>query len=395
MVATPVVREISLGRDATLANVIAPRLTDLSFADFHSVIADLGRAPESFTDGSVLSAVDELCGVETRELDDERLADDGWALLFIAGAPTDAELAQVRNGLWPWVHCGALYRCNAGSITRETLQGRRALAGTCRHEGVLLAAQRREHVLSPRATAAKFDANSGGWNGEPGKPGYAHFRWMRKYVALFGEPAHAKAILDFGCGAGWVGIEAALAAREARLSAFDPAPEMVRIAGDNARASGLRNFQGQVGFGEAPPFAGPFDLVISSGVVSFSPDQSRWFDGLVHSAARGARIVIGDLNRESRGMRQRRATKPLLPAREMNALIASEVRAELERRGCTHEATAGYQLTRPMPQLAHLSDTKLAGALSPLLLAYNKLRAGSPSGLSAFDSWVMRVRARG
>lgn len=393
MVATATAHRIPRAGDATLASVIEPRPTELALADLHAVIADLGRAPDGFAEGNLVLAADEVLDAAPRALHQHELADDGWALLFVAGSPSEAELARVRNALWPWLHVASLYRCNAGAITRETLQGRRALAGTCRHEGVLLAAQRREHVLSPRATAAKFDANSGGWNGEPGKPGYAHFRWMRKYVALFGEPEHAKAILDFGCGAGWVGIEAALAAREARLCAFDPSREMVRIAGDNARASGLRNFQGQVGFGEEPPFAGPFDLVISSGVVSFSPDRARWFDGLVRSAARGARIVIGDLNRESRGMRQRRATKPLLPARELNALIASEARAELERRGCEHEATGGYQLTRPMPQLAHLSDTKLAGALSPLLLAYNRLRAGSASDLSAFDSWVMRLRA--
>ena len=53
-------------------------------------------------------------------------------------------------------------------------------------------------MLSPDATVSKFDANAGGWNGEPGRPGYAHFRWMRKYVALFAKAREARRILEAG-----------------------------------------------------------------------------------------------------------------------------------------------------------------------------------------------------
>jgi SAM-dependent methyltransferase len=91
---------------------------------------------------------------------------------------------------------------------------------------VVLAARARALVLSPDATVEKFDLNAGGWNGEPGHPGYAHFRWMRRHVARFAHASGAQRILDFGCGAGWVGIEAALLARAASLSAFDPSPAM-------------------------------------------------------------------------------------------------------------------------------------------------------------------------
>lgn len=332
-----------------------------------------------------------------RERSDASLPSDAWALFFLKDARRDEELARWRNALWPWLHVVALYRIANGRCERETLQGRREVAGAIAKSGVMIAAQRRERVLSPDATVLKFDTNAGGWNGEPGKPGYAHFRWMRKYVALFAKPAGAKRILDFGCGAGWVGIEAALAAPGAELCAFDPSPQMVKLAGENARANGLTKFEGRTGFGEAPPFpAGGearFDCVLSSGVVSFSPDRKRWFDGLASTVAPGGTLVIGDIHRESKGMLKRRTERPLLPARELNGLVAAQAQAELEQRGFTLEASAGYQLSWPAPQLAHYSDTRLGGALSPLVLAWNRMAAGPTTNPARFDSWVLRLRA--
>lgn len=355
---------------------LAPLLADLgvSLELFEGQCAD-GRSVVS-SDPATLGAIDHV----------------GWALCPLPGAPSASELARLRNELWPALHVVALYRCSASGMQRDTLQGTVRVAAAVPFTGCVLVARRREEVLSPTATVAKFDANAGGWTGEPGQPGYGHFRWIRRYVGLFAAPRPGARILDFGCGAGWVGIEASLAAGGAPLAAFDPSPEMVRNAESNARAQGLKNFIGRVGFGEQPPFEERFGLVISSGVVSFSPDQARWFDGLARCVEPGGTLVIGDLNPRSRGMQQRRATRPLLPARELNAITAADARRELERRGFRHEATAGYQLTRPWPQLAHWSDTRLRGALSPLLLAWNRLRAGPTQDLDAFDSWVMRLR---
>jgi 16S rRNA G1207 methylase RsmC len=83
---------------------------------------------------------------------------------------------------------------------------------------------------------------------------------MRRFVGTFAPAdwmrASAGRILDFGCGAGWVGIEAALAAGASRveLCAFDPSPQMVKLAEENARASGIARFAARTGFGEDPPF---------------------------------------------------------------------------------------------------------------------------------------------
>ena len=92
-------------------------------------------------------------------------------------------------------------------------------------------------------------------------------------------------------------------------------------------------------------------------------------------------------------MRKRRATRPLLPARELNARTGAEVAQSLQKRGFQLEAQAGYQLSWPVPQLMHWSDERAGGAASPLLLACNRVAAGKLAP-HRFDSWVLRLRAR-
>jgi SAM-dependent methyltransferase len=334
-----------------------------------------------------------------RALCDPHLAPDGALLLaFGPGSrPDEPRLAAWRNALWPWVHVIGHWETRRGRSRLRTLQGRLPLESSAAGDGLTLVARRREHVLSPRATTLKFDRNAQGWNGEPGRPGYGHFRWMRRHVALYGgRPAPGARVLDFGCGTGWVGIEAARAAPGCALRAFDPSPAMTELCRANARASGVADFEARTGFGEAPPYPGPgeepFDLVLSSGVVSFSPDAERWADGLRAALRPAGTAIVGDLNPLSRGMRHRRASKALLPVRELNALPLERMRALLEARGLQLVASGGYQLTRPLPQVMHWSDTRARGLLSGPLLALNRLLAGRLAP-AAFDSWVMRLTA--
>ncbi|MCY2960215.1 MAG: class I SAM-dependent methyltransferase [Planctomycetota bacterium] len=330
-------------------------------------------------------------------------APDGWLLVVVTGSPSDARLAALRDALWPEWHVSALYTPTPGGIERRSLDGSRTLRSSADARGVLVAARRREIVLAPDATVAKFDKNAAGWNGVPGRPGYGHFRWMRRFVADMAGEHRARRILDFGCGAGWVGIEAALSSRSRggspELAAFDPSPEMVRITEENARSAGVERCTGRTGFGEDPPFpaAGEaaFDLVLSSGVVSFARDRKRWFDGLDRGVAPGGTLVIGDIHPGSKGMMRRRREKPLLPIREMNGMRREEARAELERRGFRFQAWSGYQLSDPVPQWNHLDATRLRGLLGPVLLAWNRRAAASSlardgADQDRFDSWVMR-----
>lgn len=388
-----------------------------------SILADLGLEPDrvrTLDDAAVPAADDAtsvLVGIAPGDAvarvpavlaaARERAGPRGAWIVFAQGARTDAELCALRNALWPHGHVTALYSTADTGIVRRTLEGSAPLHKGTGMRGVALVVRSREAVMAPDATVLKFDKNASSWNGNPGGPGYRHFRWMRAYVATFADPSRARRILDFGCGAGWVGIEAAQVARahgaEPYLAAFDPSPEMVRLAGENARAAGLTRFEGRAGFGEEPPFPvggeERFDFVVSSGVISFSYRIQAWLDGLAATVAPGGTLVVGDIHRDSTGMRRRRAEKPLLPVREMNAQVREDVRRELEARGFTFRAWGGYQLTRPMPQLNHFSERRLGGALDRMLVGWNDraarrdAAAGSP-GQDRFDSWVMSFVAR-
>jgi SAM-dependent methyltransferase len=327
------------------------------------------------------------------------LSGAGALLLRLDGTPSDALLARWRDDLWPLCHAVALYRHDARGLARRTHDSKTRLDDApARREETWFCFRLTSHVLSPEATREKFDANAGGWNGEPGGPGYPHFRWMRRLVARFAPTDRARRILDFGCGAGWVGIDAAGRRKQVTVAAFDPSPEMVRIAESNARAEGLTEFTGRVGFGERPPFPAegeqPFDHVISSGVVSFSPDFEAWMRGLVSTCAPGGTLIVGDVNPSSRGIRARRAKRPLMVVRELNGRRADEVRAWLETRGFRHRKTAAYQFTWPMPQLMYLNETRLGGLLSYPLVWLNAALTSLDGALSnrlidQFDSWVM------
>ena len=84
-------------------------------------------------------------------------------------------------------------------------------------------------------------------------------------------------------------------------------------------------------------------------------------------------MIVADLNPRSQGMRARRRTRPLVPVRELNAQTAEAMRARIERRGFAFRARSDYQLSRPVPQLMHLNETKLGGALSHPLVWFNAL----------------------
>jgi len=332
---------------------------------------------------------------------DPQLEPDGAVVLELERDEGEAHHARWRNELWPWLHLVAIYRPQDGRLTCLTVEGKRKLDAPADGAKVWLVGRRREWVLSPDATVVKFDRNASAWNGDPGSPGYGHYRWMRRFVGLFGGAVPARRILDFGCGAGWVGIEAARRSPGASLAAFDPSPNMVELTRDNAKAEGIAEFDGDVGFGHAPPFprAGsePFDLVLSSGVVSFAPDFDEWMEGLVKTVAPGGTLIFGDINPASSGMQRRRRQRALLPVRELNGCPRERARQWLEARGFRHELSAGYQLTWPIPQAMYVSETKLKGLLSPLFLLANRMAAGVDSklgarGLAAFDSWVMRFR---
>lgn len=362
----------------------------------NAIVADLGVNPE-FVDGDRLEG-DRRSAL--RAIADARLKPRG-CLLVHSGAPsTEAALAAFRNSLWPDLYVVTVYLLEKG-LKPECIGtwGRRRLkdAPASSGSGYAAVVVRREDAMHPDAIKEKFDTTAGGWNGEPGAPSYGHFRWMRRIIADLADPGPEQEVLDAGCGAGWVGIEAAL--KGAKVSSFDPSPEMVRNAAENARRENVR-IEAEVGFTESPPFKGPFDTVFSAGVISFSPDQEAFLDGLDSVLKAGGRFVIADLNPCSLGMRLRRRRHPVVPFRELNALRRAEVARGLARRGYRIEGRRHYQLTLPVPMLMHLCETKRIGIGSALLLGFNKAAytldrwLGSSGGVF-FDSYILEARKPG
>jgi SAM-dependent methyltransferase len=321
-------------------------------------------------------------------------------LLAFTGQPPEPQLALWRDALWPRWHAVASYRLRGGELSRRSLQGRATLARCAAPDAQWLVFRERLAVMSQASTVAKFDQNAKGWDGEPGTPGYAHHRWMRRFVACYARIERAERVLDFGSGAGWCGIEAARRYGASELCAFDPSPQLVEIARRNAQASGIRSFRAEPGFGEAPPFARPgeplFDLVISSGVISFVPRPEPWLDRLAACVKPGGRLVIGDIHPGSYGFRRRRRRKVLLPVRELNGQTPADVRRALEQRGLRFCRASGYQLTWPVPQAMDVSERRLGGALHRPLLWANQAgaalaRSAGAACQLAFDSWVMEL----
>jgi 2-polyprenyl-3-methyl-5-hydroxy-6-metoxy-1,4-benzoquinol methylase len=316
-------------------------------------------------------------------------------LARLSGHPADEALAALRNALWPTRHVAALYRVAAdGTLCRTTLGGSKPLAGRGEGPATVLYVVHRDDALGQAATRTKFDANAPGWNGNPGAPGYGHYRWMRRLVAQVARPGLGSQVLDAGCGTGWVGIEAARMG--ASVSALDASPAMVELARQNAQSLGLE-LDARVGFVEQPPFERRFDTVLNSGVISFAPDPTAYLRGLDGLVAPGGLLVIGDIHPDGRGFRRRRRTHALLPTRELNGLPRERAEEALAALGYRIEARRFYQLSYPVPQLMALCERRGSAAGCALLLALNRAASaldaavGSVAG-GAFDSWILRAR---
>jgi 2-polyprenyl-3-methyl-5-hydroxy-6-metoxy-1,4-benzoquinol methylase len=317
-------------------------------------------------------------------------------LAVIAGRTEDSALAALRDTLWPAAHVVALYRVGAeGAVSRQTIAGTETLAGRAgQGPFTALVALRRSDALGQENTRAKFDANATGWNGNPGSPTYGHYRWMRRLIALVGRPLTDLRVLDAGCGAGWVGIEAARLG--GRLSAFDSSPAMIEITRANAAQLGLP-IDARVGFVEQAPFEQPFAVVLNSGVISFAPDPAVYLAALDRLVEPGGLLVIGDMNPLSRGFAGRRRNRPLLPTRELNGLSRERVAEMLVARGYAIERRRYYQLTYPVPQLMALSERRAGGLGCGALLQLNRAASAVDAALGAraagsFDSWILRAR---
>ncbi len=331
-------------------------------------------------------------GAKLREALDPIVGEKGTVVLQTHAPFDEAGVAALRDALWPAFNAFRAYRLQSQRyIDRIDTDGTTKLTKhfVANFSGSAVALRRSAAAMAPSVIEKKFDQNAAGWSGDPKSPLWGHHRWMRRYVTDVAVPQPGEHVLDAGCGAGWVGIEAAK--RGAVVKAFDPSPEMVKHVLENAAAEGV-SVEAQVGFVEKPPWEETFALVLNSGVISFAPDADRFLEALDARVAPGGRLVIGDLNPLSRGMARRRRAKAILPIREMNALPRADVIGRLEARGYRITARRYYQLTYPVPELMSLSAAKLGGLGCGWLLARNVRAAQHDSEDAAgFDSWCVRA----
>lgn len=367
---------------------IAPTLSD--HGPLAPILQDLrtqGAAPAVLS----LAGTDEHASTQLRDW-----VARGPVLARVPGEPTDAALAALRDAVWPLGHLSAVYRVAAdGAISCRTSGEKLALPE--RVAGGPLAAlhvRPRVEALSQPVTRAKFDANAALWNGDPGSPGYGHYRWMRRLLAEVARPPKGARTLDAGCGTGWVGLEAARLG--AKVSAFDPSPAMVELAKRNAKDIGVE-LDARVGFVEGAPFDQPFEIVLNSGVISFAPDPEIFLARLDALVAPGGLLVIGDINPAGRGFRRRRRTHLLLPVRELNGLLRPTIEKLLVARGYRIEARRFYQLSFPVPELMAIAEKRRSSFACSLLLGSNRVACGVDAALGSpfsgsFDSWILRAR---
>ena len=108
---------------------------------------------------------------------------------------------------------------------------------------------------------------------------------------LANAPAGPFRAFEIGCGPGSTTIAVADALAEARITACDISPALVRLA--EHRTQGIENIRIRMGDAEAlGQSEGPFDLIFSRHGVMFFPDPLRAFKSLRSAANPGASLIF-------------------------------------------------------------------------------------------------------
>lgn len=128
-------------------------------------------------------------------------------------------------------------------------------------------------------------------------------------------PTPGERLLDVGCGRGAVLVPAArLVGASGSAVGIDISPEMVRLAGEAARAGGLVNVRVEVADAQDPQVEGPFDVVSASLVLFFLPDPpaalTAW-RGLLAPGGRAGVTTFGPMDERWRHVDE--VFEPYLP----------------------------------------------------------------------------------
>jgi arsenite methyltransferase len=164
------------------------------------------------------------------------------------------------------------------------------------------------------------------------------------------ELREGEAVLDLGSGGG---IDVLLSARrvgpKGTVYGLDMTEEMLSLARENARESGVSNVEFLHGFIEDVPLPdASVDVVISNCVINLSTDKPKVMDEMFRVLRPGGRLGISDVVADDTLSPSDRAQRGSFVGCIAGALSFSEYRAELARVGFdgievepTHEMTDG------------------------------------------------------
>ena len=162
-------------------------------------------------------------------------------------------------------------------------------------------------------------------------------------------------VLDIGCGDGRLAIQMARAG--ARVVGLDPDAAMLRAAGDQAKAVGVRLdlIEGRI---EALPLAAErFDVVTAVTVLCFVRDETLAWREMARVLRPGGRLVIGELGRWSLWAARRRIRGWLGSSLWRRAAFhsAADLRRSAEGAGLVVEEVRGAVFHPPSATLARLT----------------------------------------
>jgi arsenite methyltransferase len=115
-----------------------------------------------------------------------------------------------------------------------------------------------------------------------------------------GEIGPGKALLDFGCGAGFdLFVASKLVGEGVRVFGIDLTEEMVQRARANLTLAGVANFEIRKVDSETIPYDDDsFDVVISNGVINLSPAKKTSFSEIYRVLRPGGKLWFADVVRE-------------------------------------------------------------------------------------------------
>jgi ubiquinone/menaquinone biosynthesis C-methylase UbiE len=137
--------------------------------------------------------------------------------------------------------------------------------------------------------------------------------YMKRYPELYRAMAlqvreHVKAsdpvILDVGCGSGLLSLELRRLYPQGVMVGLDPLRNMLGLAVENMRDSGLEQLNLVQGVSEALPLcSGKVDVVVSRFSLPYWPDPKRSFLEIHRVLKPGGFLVLEALNKEFSGWR--------------------------------------------------------------------------------------------